>query len=96
MIWHTIKHVFETMKTSLNIGSSYTNIERDCVATTAKAMPFAFLRSRFEREFSSKQLAETMAKSIKEAYKENFGNLHWLDDETRLLLKDKLDAMSSQ
>ena len=73
-------------------------IEFDCAVDSAKAMPFA-LGAMFLREQSkirsSKHLVETMAESIKEAFKENFSNLQWLDHETRMLLTKKVDAIST-
>ncbi len=34
-----------------------------------------------------------MTKSIKEAFKEHVNYLYWLDDETRKIIKEKVDGM---
>ena len=71
----------------------------NCITQTTKAMPFAvgamFIIMRSERK-SSKHVFETMATSIKDVFKDNLNNIHRLDEETRILLKDKVDAISYQ
>ena len=75
-------------------------IKEDCVDDSAKAMPFAlgamFIREGVENE-SAKNLAEIMAESIREAFKENLSNLdyYWVDDRTRNLLQDKVNAVTA-
>ena len=76
-------------------GKTEGDVKDNCVSDTAKAMPFAlgamFIRSE---EQSNKHLAENMAKYIKDTFKENLSNLRWLDNESRLLLKGKIDAIN--
>jgi endothelin-converting enzyme len=51
-----------------------------------------FVKQNFHGE--SKPLAETMIAAVKEAFKNNFDNLDWMDDETRLAARDKADAIT--
>lgn len=53
-----------------------------------------FLRRSVDSE-SKKQLAEIMAKSVREAFKENLNHLNWLDEETRTSIKEKVDAITN-
>lgn len=95
LFWHTVNHFFQTTKNTVEKGGIIDEI--DCVAESAKAMPFAlgaiFLREQ-PKIMSSKHLVETMTESLKEVYKEKFINLYWLDHETRMLLIKKIDATS--
>ncbi len=36
-----------------------------------------------------------MAKSVREAFKENLNHLNWLDEETRTSIKEKVDAITN-
>ncbi len=56
------------------------------------AISAMFLRQRADSK-SKMDLAYNMAKAIKESFKENLNNLDWLDDETRLGVGEKVDAM---
>lgn len=61
-------------------------------------MPLVVTAMRVQKSFTnelSKIFVENMTKSVKEAFKENFINLDWLDQETREVLDDKVEAMSS-
>ncbi len=99
MYWHTLKSLFQPTSYAKNLEKDEAAINYDCVIDTAEAIPLAlwamYIRKRFKSESNSKHLAETMAKSIKEAYKENLENLDWMDDSTRMLLKDKVDAVTT-
>ena len=44
---------------------------------------------------SNKHLAETMFTFVKESFKENMKNLDWLDDEDRIVINEKVNAMGS-
>ena len=69
---------------------------RSCVTDTNNVMGFAvgamFVRQSFRGE--SKPLAESMISSVKEAFKSNFDNLDWMDDETRQAARLKADAIT--
>ena len=97
LFWRATNHLFQIVNKSLR-NEARRDIEFDCAVDSAKAMPFA-LGAMFLREQSkirsSKHLVETMAESIKEAFKENFSNLQWLDHETRMLLTKKVDDIST-
>ncbi len=61
-------------------------------------MPLVVTAMRVQKSFTnelSKIFVENMTKSVKEALKENVINLDWLDQETREVLDDKVEAMSS-
>ena len=99
LCWHTTYHHYQILKKSYwkNTKRS-TDIQKDCTADTAYMMPFAVsamrIRKRFDSE-SSRALAESMIKSIKESFKENLNNLDWLGDDAHLLLRNKVEALSS-
>lgn len=69
---------------------------RSCVTDTNSVLGFAvgamFVKQNFHGE--SKPLAENMIAAVKEAFKNNFDNLDWMDDETRLAARDKADAIT--
>ncbi len=96
MYWRTAHHFLQIMKKRLQKEED--SIKNDCVADTAKAMPFAlgaiFIRKEVESN-SKKHLVEAMAESIKEAFKENLGTLNWMDDSTRMRLRRKVDAVTT-
>ncbi|KZS20196.1 Endothelin-converting enzyme 1 [Daphnia magna] len=69
---------------------------RSCVTDTNSVLGFAvgamFVKQNFHGE--SKPLAENMIAAVKEAFKNNFDNLDWMDEETRLAARDKADAIT--
>lgn len=69
---------------------------RSCVTDTNNVMGFAvgamFVRQSFRGE--SKPLAESMIAAVKEAFKNNFENLDWMDEETRSAARDKANAIT--
>ncbi len=52
-----------------------------------------FLRQKLDSEHK-KQLVGAMAKFVKEAFKENVNNADWLDEESRMQILEKIDAMT--
>nr|CAG4635968.1 EOG090X01U4 [Eubosmina coregoni] len=69
---------------------------RSCVTDTNNVLGFAvgamFIRQNFLGK--SKPLAESMITYIKDAFKSNFNNLDWMDEETRKAARDKADAIT--
>lgn len=69
---------------------------RYCVSDTNNAIGFAigamFVREVFHGE--AKPQAEEMINEIRNAFKQNFMNLKWMDDETRRMAEEKADAIS--
>lgn len=69
---------------------------RYCVSDTNNVIGFAvgamFVREVFHGK--SKPDAENMINNVREAFKENFNNLEWMDKETRALAEDKANAIS--
>ena len=64
---------------------------RYCVSDTNNVMGFAlgsmFVKSVFKGR--SKELAESMIKEVKDAFKDNLPHLQWMDPETRNLAREK-------
>ncbi len=93
LLWQTATQFTEETKNNLETSKSISN----CFKKTAEAMPLAlgamFLRNRLGSESSKHLVMETIGQSIKEAYKENLSSLSWMDNETRILLRDKVDAI---
>lgn len=69
---------------------------RYCVQDTNNVLGFAvgaiFVKEVFHAD--SKAHAEDMIRTIKEAFKKNFKNLEWMDEETRRAAIIKADAIS--
>lgn len=69
---------------------------RYCIQDTNSVLGFAigaiFVREVFDQ--NSKTQAEEMINNVRNAFKTNFKNLNWMDDETRKVAIDKADAIS--
>ncbi|KAF5279864.1 hypothetical protein FQA39_LY18209 [Lamprigera yunnana] len=69
---------------------------RYCIADTNNVLGFAigaiFVREVFQGD--SKTEAETMVSNVRNAFKDNFKNLKWMDFETRIAAEEKADAIS--
>lgn len=79
------------------IGSEGIEVSwRYCVTDTNQVMGFAlgslFVRRVFQGK--SKERAEEMIYSIRNAFKDNLSNLAWMDDKTRGLAKEKADHIN--
>ena len=89
--WRVANTHFAKLKKLLNSKEEVNYSWKDCVVDTIDQMDFAvssmFLRKRVD--------SESMTASIKEAFKENLNNLDWLNDETRVRVREKVDAMDS-
>ncbi|XP_030755230.1 endothelin-converting enzyme homolog isoform X3 [Sitophilus oryzae] len=69
---------------------------RYCIQDTNNVLGFA-LGAIFVREIfnpDSKEQAETMINNVRNAFKRNFKNLEWMDEDTRKVAIDKADAIS--
>ena len=99
MLWRVIYDYYLIAKKSKKMARREGNIFDNCVADTIDGMSFAanaiFIRKGFDIE-SSKKLAKTITRSIKEAFTQNYlKNRIWLDEDTRIAIKDKVDAMTT-
>ncbi|KXJ83405.1 hypothetical protein RP20_CCG007116 [Aedes albopictus] len=69
-----------------------------CVEWTNKKLGMAvgalFIRDNFNQE--SKETALEMIHTIREAFNELLADIHWMDDETRAVAKEKADAMNER
>jgi membrane metallo-endopeptidase-like protein 1 len=69
-----------------------------CVEWTNKKLGMAvgalFIRDNFNQE--SKETALEMIHTIREAFNELLADIHWMDDETRAVAKDKANAMNER
>ncbi|KAG4072943.1 hypothetical protein HA402_006623 [Bradysia odoriphaga] len=69
-----------------------------CVEWTNKKLGMAvgalFIRDNFNQE--SKETALEMIHNIREAFNELLADIHWMDDETRAVAKEKADAMNER
>lgn len=69
-----------------------------CVEWTNKRLGMAvgalFIRDNFNQE--SKETALEMIRTIREAFNELLADIHWMDDETRAVAKEKADAMNER
>ncbi|KAL7027734.1 hypothetical protein ACKWTF_005562 [Chironomus riparius] len=69
-----------------------------CVEWTNKKLGMAvgalFIRDNFNHE--SKEVALKMIHTIREAFNELLADIHWMDDETRAVAKEKADAMNER
>ena len=69
-----------------------------CVEWTNKKIGMAvgalFIRDNFNQE--SKETALEMIHTIREAFNELLADIHWMDDETRAVAKEKADAMNER
>lgn len=68
---------------------------RSCVEEVTKTMKFAVAALYVRQEFDvkSRLLAASMFSSVKEAFMNNLNQIDWMDYETRLASKDKVEAM---
>ncbi|XP_070560604.1 endothelin-converting enzyme homolog isoform X2 [Ptychodera flava] len=75
--------------------NSKTDLWRFCVTDTDGSIGMAlgamFVREAFDG--NSKQNAQQMINEIREAFKGNFPELDWMDDETRAAAREKADAV---
>ena len=53
-----------------------------------------FIRDNFNHE--SKEVALQMIHTIRQAFNELLADIHWMDDETRAVAKEKADAMNER
>ncbi|KAG5682753.1 hypothetical protein PVAND_012086 [Polypedilum vanderplanki] len=69
-----------------------------CVEWTNKKLGMAvgalFIRDNFNHE--SKEVALEMIHTIREAFNELLADIHWMDDETRAVAKEKADKMNER
>jgi neprilysin len=73
-------------------------LRSQCVEWTNKKLGMAvgalFIRDNFNHE--SKEIALEMIHTIREAFNELLADIHWMDDETRAVAKEKADAMNER
>lgn len=107
MAWHVVRNYLSCLPKAfrdadkvlrkLLMGSDGSEESwRSCVTDANNVMGFAvgamFVKQRFHGE--AKPLAEAMISSVKQAFKDNFDNLDWMDDETRKVAREKADAIT--
>lgn len=107
MAWSVIQSLIATLPKNFRdaskvlrkalIGSEGIEVSwRYCVTDTNQVMGFAlgslFVRRVFQGK--SKERAEEMIFSIRNAFKDNLPNLAWMDDKTRGLAKEKADHIN--
>lgn len=107
MAWSVIQSLIATLPKNFRdaskvlrkalIGSEGIEVSwRYCVTDTNQVMGFAlgslFVRRVFQGK--SKERAEEMIYSIRNAFKDNLPNLAWMDDRTRQLAKEKADHIN--
>ena len=77
---------------------SFKRFRSQCVEWTNKKFGMAvgalFIRDNFNHE--SKEIALEMIHTIREAFNELLADIHWMDDETRAVAKEKADAMNER
>jgi len=107
MAWSVIQSLIATLPKNFRdaskvlrkalIGSEGIEVSwRYCVTDTNQVMGFA-LGSLFVRRVfkgNSKERAEEMIYSIRDAFKDNLLNLNWMDDQTRMLAREKADHIN--
>lgn len=107
MAWSVIQSLISTLPKNFRdasrilrkalIGSEGNDVPwRYCVTDTNQVMGFAlgslFVRRVFQG--NSKERAEEMIYSIRNAFKDNLPNLSWMDDRTRMLAREKADHIN--
>lgn len=107
MAWSVIQSLIATLPKNFRdaskvlrkalIGSEGIEVSwRYCVTDTNQVMGFAlgslFVRRVFQGK--SKERAEEMILSIRNAFKDNLPNLAWMDDRTRGLAREKADYIN--
>lgn len=107
MAWSVIQSLIATLPKNFRdaskvlrkalIGSEGIEVSwRYCVTDTNQVMGFAlgslFVRRVFQGK--SKERAEEMIYSIRNAFKDNLPNLSWMDDRTRMLAREKADHIN--
>ena len=107
MAWSVIQSLISTLPKNFRdaskilrkalIGSEGIEVSwRYCVTDTNQVMGFAlgslFVRRVFQGK--SKERAEEMIYSIRNAFKDNLPNLSWMDDRTRTLAREKADYIN--
>lgn len=90
-----IQSIFNSKRVEITDGSVNW---RHCVSKTIKEMTFAVVAMYVRQEFNdeSRSLAASMFSAVREAFEINCDRLGWLDNETRLAVKDKAEAMKIQ
>ncbi|XP_050316058.1 endothelin-converting enzyme homolog [Anthonomus grandis grandis] len=108
LVWQTVKvftlclskpfrDAYKGLRTAL-MGSDGADEPqwRYCIQDTNNVLGFAigaiFVREVFD--VRSKEQAEVMINNVRNAFKRNFDNLKWMDEQTRKLAIDKADAIS--
>lgn len=107
MAWSVIQSLIATLPKNFRdaskilrkalIGSEGIEVSwRYCVTDTNQVMGFAlgslFVRKVFQG--NSKERAEEMIYSIRNAFKDNLSELSWMDDRTRMLAREKADYIN--
>ncbi|KAK2703842.1 hypothetical protein QYM36_017782, partial [Artemia franciscana] len=108
LMWQVVKSFISTLPKSFRdagkilrkalLGTDYTEeVWRYCVGDTNSILGFAvgslFVRKTFHEE--SKQIAEEMIRSVRDAFIGNFPSLTWMDEKTRDAAKEKAIAITS-
>ncbi|CAG9770030.1 unnamed protein product [Ceutorhynchus assimilis] len=108
LVWQTVKvfavclskpfrDAYKGVRTAL-IGSDGSDEPqwRYCIQDTNNVLGFAlgaiFVREVFDHK--SKEQSEIMINNVRNAFKKNFNNLKWMDEQTRKLAIEKADAIS--
>ncbi|KAF7274332.1 M13 family metallopeptidase neprilysin 3 isoform X2 [Rhynchophorus ferrugineus] len=108
LVWQTVKvftlclskpfrDAYKGLRTAL-MGSDGADEPqwRYCIQDTNNVLGFAlgaiFVREVFHSD--SKEQAEVMINNVRDAFKRNFQNLNWMDEDTRKVAIDKADAIS--
>lgn len=107
LVWQTVRSftaclskpfrdAFKSLRKALVGSDNGEEPWRYCVSDTNNAIGFA-IGAMFVREVfngNAKPQAEEMINRVRFAFKENLGNLDWMDAETRILANEKADAIS--
>lgn len=82
----------------MEIVDNLISFRSQCVEWTNKKLGMAvgalFIRDNFNHE--SKEIALEMIHLIRQAFNELLADIHWMDDETRAVAKEKADAMNER
>uniref|UniRef100_A0A182MER4 Uncharacterized protein n=1 Tax=Anopheles culicifacies TaxID=139723 RepID=A0A182MER4_9DIPT len=107
LVWQTVRTLtaclskafrdaYKGLRKALMGSDGGEELWRYCVSDTSNVLGFAvgamFVRDVFHGD--SKPQAEDMINQVRDAFKENFKNLAWMDAETRRLAVEKADAIS--
>ena len=83
-------------KKKLKIGANSVERWQTCIERTDNIFGLGFAISRmFIRKSpnNAKQAAQTIIKSIKESFINNFPNITWMDNETRTKAEEKVNSV---